>query len=256
MQLVTKPIGCTATLLEHTFLSPAQLAQDEQSRRPQAHRSEALRIGPKCVGQHQGLTPVILGAGDGVAVPKAIKLCGIDRKHLRTPARVTSLPMAPRGTAMATATWLGAPPDTSRHQDATVPDWFHHAGPHAHRHGGVVGRGEPLVVLVAPINPHKPLVRDARLLRQTGRLGGRDGCDHPALLLSLGAPMVSAQPCTGAHGATSSKRCTTGVPLGCKSSSGARSAGRGGHAQRGPPCTGVRIAVQGSNEHDARFPCL
>ena len=63
-----------------------------------------------------------------------------------------------------------------------------------------------LVVLVALINPHKPLVRDARLLRQTGMLGGLDGFDHPALLLSLGAPMVSAQPCTGAHGATSYKR--------------------------------------------------
>ncbi len=24
-----------------------------------------------------------------------------------------------------------------------MPDWFHHAGPHAHRHGGVVGRGSP-----------------------------------------------------------------------------------------------------------------
>ena len=42
------------------------------------------------------------------------------------------------------------------------------------------------MVLVAPINPHKLLVRDARLLRQTGMLGGLDGCDHPALLLSLG----------------------------------------------------------------------
>ena len=82
MQLVTKPIGCAAKLLEHTFLSPAQLAQDEQSRRTQAHRSEALRIGPQCVGQHQGITPVILGAGDGVTVSKAIKLCGIDRTHL------------------------------------------------------------------------------------------------------------------------------------------------------------------------------
>ncbi len=82
MQLVTKPIGCTAKLLEQTFLSPAQLAQDEQIRRTQAHRSEALRIGPKCVGQHQGITPVILGAGYGVTVSKAIKLFGIDRKHL------------------------------------------------------------------------------------------------------------------------------------------------------------------------------
>ena len=82
MQLVTKPVGCAAKLLEHTVLSPAQLAQDEQSRRPQAHRSEALRIGPKGVGQHQGITPVILGAGDGVTVSKAIKLFGSDRKHL------------------------------------------------------------------------------------------------------------------------------------------------------------------------------
>jgi hypothetical protein len=50
MPLVTKPIGGAAKLLQHTFRSPAQLAQDEQIRRTQAHRSEALRIGPQCVG--------------------------------------------------------------------------------------------------------------------------------------------------------------------------------------------------------------
>jgi hypothetical protein len=80
MQLVTKPMGYAAKFLKQTCLSSAQLAQDEESRRPQAHCSEALRIGPQCVGQSQRLTPII--PSYSVAVSKAIKLFGMDRTHL------------------------------------------------------------------------------------------------------------------------------------------------------------------------------
>ena len=81
MPLVTKRMGRTAKRWQHAFLSPAQLAQHAQCRRPQAHRAEALRISPQRVGQPQRSTPVICGAGHGVAVTKALKLCGIDGKH-------------------------------------------------------------------------------------------------------------------------------------------------------------------------------
>jgi hypothetical protein len=43
-----------------------------------------------------------------------------------------------------------------------------------------------LVVLVAPINPHKPLVCGAGLVRQTGWLSVFSSLDHPTLLLGLG----------------------------------------------------------------------
>ena len=205
MPLVTKPVGCAATLLEHTFLSPAQRAQDEQSRRTQAHRSEALRIGPQCVGQHQGLTPVILGPAT-VWRSRSDQAVWDGSHTPRTPARVTSLPWrhgAPQ--------WPRRPgwarrltPRATRMP--TVPDWFHHAGPHAHRHGGVAGRGSPPGGSGRP--NQSPQTLGARCSPPaTNRYGGwTRRCDHPALLLSLGAPMVSAQPWTGAHGATSSKR--------------------------------------------------
>ncbi len=113
-----------------------------------------------------------LAPAHGVTVSKALKLCGIDAQTPRTPARVHVSTMAPRGTSMATATWLGAPPDTSRHQDANRCQTGSIMRDHTLTDtAALVVEDHHLVVLVAPINPHKPLVRDARLLRQTGMVG-------------------------------------------------------------------------------------
>ena len=43
-----------------------------------------------------------------------------------------------------------------------------------------------LMSLVAPIDPHKPVVRDVAFLREIGWLDGCGGLDHMTFLLSLG----------------------------------------------------------------------
>src|SRR5262245_7845464 len=97
----------------------------------------------------------------------------------------------------------------------------------------VLVEDDHLVVLVAPINSHKPLAHDARLLSQTRPLGGLDGFAHPTLLRSLGGSHGLCSALYGRSWRNFLQEVNHGVPGGRKSSSGARSAGRGGHAQRG-----------------------
>src|SRR6266446_3548439 len=112
-----------------------------------------------------------------------------------------------------------------------------------------------LVVLVAPINSHKPLVRDARLLRQTGMLGGLDGFDHPTLLLSLGGSHGLCSALYGRSWRNFLQEVNHGVPAGVqvqlrRSKRRARRARPAGdlHAQV------VRIAVQGATSMTPAFP--
>src|SRR4029453_8062017 len=112
-----------------------------------------------------------------------------------------------------------------------------------------------LVVLVALINPHKPLVRDARLLRQTGMLGGLDGFDHPTLLRSLGGSHGLCSALYGCSWRNFLQEVNHGVPAGGhvqprhwkRRARRARPAGDL-HAQV------VRIAVQGATSTTLAFP--
>src|SRR5215217_5270617 len=96
-----------------------------------------------------------------------------------------------------------------------------------------------LMLLGAPINTHKPLIRHAMivLLRMYGGLHDKAHRSLSSLQDSSlwGSPVVVPRPCTGARSATSYRMCTTGHSLGYKSHGGARSTGHLWYSQRGDP---------------------
>ena len=125
MQLVTKLIGRTAEKrLQQAFLSPGSTRATRAragvlkrtGRELLADQSAASWPAPTHHAGHLWRRPRCGGH------KKAIKLLGIDGKHLRNPFSRTEhfSTMAPRGIAMATATWLGTPPATWRNQ---VANW-------------------------------------------------------------------------------------------------------------------------------------
>ena len=121
----------------------------------------------------------------------------------------------------------------------------------------VLVEDDHLVVLVAPINSHKPLVRDARLLRHIGMLGGLDGFAHPTLLRSLGGSHGLCSALYGRSWRNFLQEVNHGVPAGVQVQ--LRRLKR--RARRARPAEDlhaqvVRIAVQEANEHDTSFPCL
>src|SRR5713101_3087672 len=46
---------------------------------------ESAQIRPQRIGQHVGISPVILGAGDRVSIAEAVELLGIDRVDMQAP---------------------------------------------------------------------------------------------------------------------------------------------------------------------------
>src|SRR5712691_4275013 len=44
---------------------------------------ESAQIRPQGIGQHEGIAPVILGAGDRVPIAEAVELLGIDRVDMQ-----------------------------------------------------------------------------------------------------------------------------------------------------------------------------
>jgi len=71
------------------------------------HRPEGRAVGAQRVGEHEGVAAVILGAGHGVAVAKAIELLGIEGEDVQAASSNVST-TAPRGTSIATAMRLGS----------------------------------------------------------------------------------------------------------------------------------------------------
>ena len=240
-----------ATLGAH-LPQPGSTRARRASRRTQAHRSAALQAvrSASASPRHHAGHPWQRRCDGRESAPRCL---GMDRTHLAPLGNGST--MAPRGASRATATWLSAPPDTSRHQDANgarlVPSCGTTRAPTRRRCWSRITAWWFWAPPSIPTNHWCAM---------------RASCDKPVcwvdstvaiIRLSFaawGAPMVSAQPCTGALAQLPTRDEPRGSRWGA-SPLRRSSAGRGGHAQRGPPCTGCQDSSPG-NEHDARFPCL
>ena len=153
---------------------------------------------------------------------------------------------------MATATWLGTPPATWRNQ---VANWarlrssmWHHALTDS---ATLPIEARDLMVLVAPGNSYKPLVRGTGLVRQTGRLREVSSLDHsdtpswpgglPWSVISPGRALMAQLP---------PRWEPRGSHWGASPAQALKAQGAAGTPSGEPPCTGAHENNQESDEHD------
>ena len=165
MQLVPKPIGGPAKLLQQGFLRPTQFAQHQKLWGAYVHQTEAVQIGPQGIGQHERIAPVILGTSHRVAVPKARELFGLDGKYCAALLEQRFHDgTAWRFNGDAHLMWLPVrdvvQPACQLCQARSI------MGDYALSHTAALPIEDiDLMSLVAPIDPHKPVVRGVAFLR-------------------------------------------------------------------------------------------
>ena len=78
VQQIPQAIGEPAFLLVQLRLKPRQLPQPNDQGLVEAHPPEGGLIGGQRGRQDEGIAAIVLGARDGVAVPKAVELLGVE----------------------------------------------------------------------------------------------------------------------------------------------------------------------------------
>lgn len=81
MKLLAKPIGQSAEIHPQLVVQPTELAELNDERFIDLEPPQAVGIGSKSVGEHLGISAVVLGSGGAEAVPEAVKLFGIDTEN-------------------------------------------------------------------------------------------------------------------------------------------------------------------------------
>jgi hypothetical protein len=90
-------------------LCPRERADLDDQRRINLHAPKRRPVSPQRIRQDERVSPIVLRTRDGVAIPKAIELLRIDRKHGESELRSTCRPMRLEGTQSPPATRCSSP---------------------------------------------------------------------------------------------------------------------------------------------------
>ena len=159
VQLVPQPIGTTTKVFEPRFFRSTELSSPSEWRFFQVEPTQTGLIRPHGIGQDTGIAPVILGPRHTVPIPKPVELFGIQRKEVEAAFEQTFDNGAPRhfdGDGYPLRLSRRQRPEPVRQPGKTGSIMVHHSFTHPPT---VAVEHIDLMLLRAPINPHKPLVR-------------------------------------------------------------------------------------------------
>jgi hypothetical protein len=82
MQLSSELIGQTARVFTECGIDTSELTESNHQRVVELKVAEVMPIGAKRVSADEGVESVVFGAGDGVAVSKAVELLGVEGENI------------------------------------------------------------------------------------------------------------------------------------------------------------------------------